>query len=30
MFGKLEENEIEQVLGSQVIGRIGCSANNTT
>lgn len=30
MFGKLEEVEIEQVLSSQVVGRIGCNANNTT
>jgi nitroimidazol reductase NimA-like FMN-containing flavoprotein (pyridoxamine 5'-phosphate oxidase superfamily) len=30
MFGKLNAEEIENVLTNQMIGRIGCTANNTT
>ena len=30
MFGKLNNTEIEEVLTQQIIGRIGCHANNTT
>ena len=30
MLGKLQQQEIEELLGSQLIGRIGCHANNTT
>lgn len=30
MFGKLNNNQIEEVLSQQLIGRIGCSANNKT
>lgn len=30
MLGKLNINEIEQVLNNQFIGRIGCHANNIT
>jgi nitroimidazol reductase NimA-like FMN-containing flavoprotein (pyridoxamine 5'-phosphate oxidase superfamily) len=30
MFGKLDEDEIEILLNKQVIGRIGCHADNTT
>lgn len=30
MFGKLNADEIENVLTSQMIGRIGCNDNNTT
>lgn len=30
MFGKLNEDEIEEVLSSQIIGRLGCNAKNTT
>lgn len=30
MFGKLNDNEIELLLKNQLIGRIGCHADNTT
>jgi uncharacterized protein len=30
MIGKLENREIEDVLGKNIIGRLGCHANNTT
>ncbi len=30
MFGKLNEIEIEELLGRQFIGRIGCHSNNKT
>ena len=30
MFGKLDKDEIEDVLAHQIIGRIGCNAFNTT
>lgn len=30
MLGKLESAEIESVLGAQVVGRIGCHADNLT
>lgn len=30
MFGKLNENEIETVLKNQLIGRLGCHADNVT
>lgn len=30
MFGNLEKNEIEELLGSQIIGRIGCNADRKT
>lgn len=30
MFGTLNNEEIETILNSQLIGRIGCHANNTT
>ena len=30
MLGQLDENHIEKVLHSQVLGRIGCHANGTT
>lgn len=30
MFGKLNEQEIEEVLRNQIIGRLGCHADDTT
>ena len=30
MFGTLNSEEIEVLLNNQLIGRIGCNANNTT
>src|SRR5581483_7255296 len=30
MIGSLEQNEIEEVLHGQIIGRLGCYANDTT
>ena len=30
MFGKLDEDEIEMLLNKQVIGRVGCHADNVT
>lgn len=30
MIGKLTESQIEELLGKQLIGRIGCHANDTT
>ena len=30
MFGNLNEKEIDDLLGSEIIGRIGCHAENTT
>lgn len=30
MFGKLNDEQIEEVLRQEIIGRIGCSANNKT
>lgn len=30
MIGKLQDNEIEQVLHQQVLGRLGCHADETT
>jgi nitroimidazol reductase NimA-like FMN-containing flavoprotein (pyridoxamine 5'-phosphate oxidase superfamily) len=30
MFGKLTSNEIEEVLGEQVVGHLGCHANGVT
>lgn len=30
MFGKLSHQEIESLLSTQVVGRIGCHANDTT
>ena len=30
MFGTLQNEEIETMLSSQLIGRIGCNSNNTT
>ena len=30
MFGKLNADEIEKVLSNQIIGRIGCNADNIT
>jgi len=30
MFGELSQNEIEDLLHQQVIGRIGCHADDTT
>jgi len=30
MLGQLQQHEIEELLGSQCVGRIGCHANNTT
>ncbi|MFI5151842.1 MAG: pyridoxamine 5'-phosphate oxidase family protein [Chitinophagales bacterium] len=30
MFGELNQNEIEELLHQQVIGRIGCHADNST
>lgn len=30
MLGQLQQHEIEELLGSQFVGRIGCHADNTT